>query len=65
MPDLVLLRLMIKRLKYSPTIIDSRIIIELGQKYEMIICVLSFLNFLKIFLRFRNLVPKTVNYISL
>ena len=65
MPDLVLLSLIIKRLNYSPTIIYSRIIIELGQKYEMIIYVLSFLNFLKIFLRFRNLVPKTVNYISL
>ena len=56
-PDLVLLSLTIKRLNYLPIIISSRIIIELELKDEMIICVLSFLNFLKIFLRFRNLGP--------
>ena len=64
MPDLVLLSLIIKRLKYLPTMISSRIIIELEQKDEIIICVVTFVNFLKIFLRFRNLGPKIVNYIS-
>ena len=65
MPDLVLLSLIIKRLNYLPTMISSRIIIELKQKDEIIICVVTFVNFLKIFLRFRNLGPKIVNYISL
>ena len=65
MPDLVLLSLIIKRLNYLPTMISSRIMIEFDQKDEIIICVVSFLNFLKIFLRFRNLGPEIVNYISL